>query len=290
MGVLRRTWRDVLHDNVSFLAGGVAFNILLAGVPFVLMLAAGLGYLLGESPDNAAHIVEGVLLRVLPSRSGVSTSMLDPVMADITRTRAVFGISGLVGFLWFATRLFGSLRSVIGTVFAHGRDRPVWRGIAWDFVFSLTTMLLLVVWVALTSFMTLSSGRIGRALIDLGVREDVLGGAELFLGRVLAIAVIAVLFGSLYRWLPKRRTPWIPTVAGGVTASLLFEGARWFFGWMIANFPPASIYSGTIGALVTVVFWTYYAAAVFVLGAEVASAVDAELSVNESRTTEAATA
>jgi membrane protein len=255
----------------------VAFNILLAGVPFLLMLAAGLGYLLGESPDGAAKIVEGVLLRVLPAQAGMSGSMLDPVLADVERTRAVFGISGAAGFLWFSTRLFGSLRSVIGTVFAHGRDRPVLRGIAWDLSFSLLTMLLIVVWIALTSFLTISSGRIGGALIELGVREDVLGGVELLLGRLLAVLVVAVLFGSLYRWLPKRKTPWIPTLAGGAAAAVLFELARWLFGLAVANFPPTSVYSGTIGALVVVVFWTYYAALVFVLGAEVASAVHEEL-------------
>jgi uncharacterized BrkB/YihY/UPF0761 family membrane protein len=37
------------------------------------------------------------------------------------------------------------------------------------------------------------------------------------------------------------------------------------------------VYSGTLGALVVVVFWTYYVALVFVLGAEVASAVHEEL-------------
>lgn len=256
----------------------MAFNILLAGVPFLLMLAAGLGYLLGESPDGATRIVEGVLLRVLPAQAGVSGTMLDPVLEDVTRTRAVFGISGAAGFLWFSTRLFGSLRSVIGTVFAHGRDRPVLRGIAWDLSLSLMAMVLLVAWIALTSFLTISSGRIGSALIELGVREDVLGGVELMLGRLLAVVVVAALFASLYRWLPKRRTPWIPTLAGGATAALLFELARWLFGLALANFPPASIYSGTIGALVVVVFWTYYAALVFVLGAEVAAATDAELS------------
>lgn len=262
---------------MSFLAGGVAFNILLAGVPFLLMLAAGLGYLLGESPDGAATIVEGVLLRVLPAQSGVSGSTLDPVLADITRTRAVFGISGAIGFLWFSTRLFGSLRSVISTVFEHGRDRPVLRGIAWDLALSIMTMALLVTWIALTSFLTVSSGRIGSALTELGVREEVLSGVELLLGRLLALGVVAVLFGALYRWLPKRKTAWVPTLAGGVTAALLFEFARWLFGVMVANFPPASIYSGTLGALVVVVFWTYYAALVFVLGAEVACAVHEEL-------------
>jgi len=45
----RRLWVKGGEDDVLFLAGGVAFNILLAGVPFFLLLASGLGYVLGKS-------------------------------------------------------------------------------------------------------------------------------------------------------------------------------------------------------------------------------------------------
>ena len=42
----KRVWDNSAEDNVLFLAGGVAFNILLAAVPFLLLLIAGLTYLL----------------------------------------------------------------------------------------------------------------------------------------------------------------------------------------------------------------------------------------------------
>lgn len=277
---MRRVWRDVLNDNVGFLAGGVAFNILLAGLPFVLMLSAALGYLLGQSQDAATSIVQGVMERVLPQQLGVEGSMLDPILADVERTRTVFGIGGAVGFFWFSARLFGSLRSVMKTVFAHERDRTVFLGIVWDLTLSGITVALMVLWVGLQSFLTISSGRVGAALTELGARQDVLSGVEIFIGRVLAFAVVVAIFASLYRWLPKHKTPWIPTIAGGVTAALLFDLARWLFAIFVSTFPPASIYSGALGTIIVVVFWAYYAALIFVLGAEVASATDQELKQN----------
>ena len=42
----KRVWDNSSEDNVLFLAGGIAFNILLAAVPFVLLLIAGVTYLL----------------------------------------------------------------------------------------------------------------------------------------------------------------------------------------------------------------------------------------------------
>lgn len=260
-----------------FLAGGVAFNILLAGVPFILLLAGVLGYFLGGEVETATVLVQGVLDRLLPPQFDVGGSMLDPLMEDVVRTRAAFGIGGAVGFLWFSARLFGSLRSVMGFVMDHGRDRGYWRGMLWDVHLTLMTMVLMTAWVVVSAFLAISSGPVGTALLELGVRSEVLGGIGLLLGRLLALAVVVAIFVSLYRWLPKPRTDWIPALAGGAAAGLLFELARWLFGIAIRTFPPMSFYTGTLGALVVVVFWTYYAALIFVLGAEVASATRTHL-------------
>lgn len=257
----------------------MAFNILLAGVPFILLLASALGYLFGESVDTTTLLVQRLVERLLPPQlSAEGASMLDPVLADVQRTRVIFGIGGGIGFFWFSARLFGSLRSVMNTVFEHGRDRTFFRGVLWDLNLSIMTIVLMTVWVIISSWLVVSSGRVGEVLTEVGVRSDLLSGVEMLIGRLLALAVLIAIFAGLYRWLPKRKTDWIPTLAGAVTAGGLFELARWVFGIVIRTFPPGSIYTGTLGALVVVVFWTYYAALIFVIGAEVASAVKEELS------------
>ena len=52
----KRVWDNSGEDNVFFLAGGIAFNILLAAVPFFLLLATGLVYLLNQSPDTTSAV------------------------------------------------------------------------------------------------------------------------------------------------------------------------------------------------------------------------------------------
>lgn len=255
-----------------FLAGGVAFNILLAGVPFILLLASGLGFLLGTSLDSATALVQGVLNGLLPQLT-VEGTMLDPVLVDVVRTRAAFGIGGAIGFLWFSARLFAALRSVMNTVFAHGRDRTIIGGMLWDVQLTMMTVVLICVWVALTAWTTVSSGRIAAGLLARGLRVEMLSGAELMIGRLVSLVIVALIFASLYRWLPRKRTEWIGAIGGGITAGLLFELARALFAMVVRAFPPTSLYTGTLGALVVVVFWTYYAALIFVIGAEVASAI-----------------
>jgi membrane protein len=271
---LRDLWRKVDQDDVLFLAGGVAFGILLAGVPFFLLLSAGLGYALGADVEGATRAVQAIMERLLPAHLGsAGESVLDTVLADVVRTRAVAGFWGAVLFVWFSTRLFAGLRSVMTIVFER-RDRGYLRGKLWDVHLTVTSAALVTLWVMLSAWLAVSSGRVGSAIADAGVRGDVLSGLEYAIGRLLAVLLIVAVFLSLYRWLPARRTPWRTATVGALVAAGLFEFARWVFSLVIGSLTAVTLYSGTLGALIIIVFWTYYAAIIFVLGAEVAHATE----------------
>lgn len=257
-----------------FLAGGVAFSILLAGVPFFLLLSAGFGYVLGTDLEAASAAAQALVETLLPAGlTPAGESMLDPIFADVVRTRALAGFWGAIGFVWFSTRLFGALRSVMTVVFER-RDRGFVRGKVWDVYLTVTSAALITLWVVVSTWLVLSSGRVGAALLAAGARADTATALEYWGGRVLMVAIMATMFFSLYRFLPARRPPWRVAMAGALTAAALFEFIRWIFARLIFAFPPTSLYTGTLGALVIIVFWTYYAALIFVIGAEVAHATE----------------
>ena len=255
----------------------MAFNVLLAGIPFFLLLAAGLGYVLNESPDAAARIVQTTLTNLLPARIVAEGSILDPVLTDVVRTRAFVGFWGALGFLWFAMRLFTTLRAVLSFVFVHGRDRGYFHGKLVDLYLILASVALMTVWVSISAWLVVTRGRIGGALEATGLLDNVTGEIGVLFGRVLSLLVVALIFGSLYRWLPRRRTPWRSTIVGASAATALFELARWLFAVIMRAYPPTSLYTGTLGAIFIVMFWTYYAALMFVIGAEVAHIVEMRL-------------
>lgn len=244
--------------------------MLLAAVPFLLLLGAGLGYLLDQSPTAAFRIAQTVLETLLPARFAQAEPLLDPVLADVVRTRAVVGLGGGIGFLWFSTRLFASLRLVMSMVFNHGRERGFVRGKLWDIHLTVTSVVLMLAWVALSTWLTVTTGRVGTALERAGLLQVAMGNIEYAVTRLLTLLVVVTMFFALYRWLPRTRTPVRVALTGAVTAAGLFEIARWLFGWALRTFQPSSIYTGTLGAVFLVVFWTYYAALIFVVGAEVA--------------------
>jgi membrane protein len=267
----RRLWHDGAEDDVFFLAGGVAFNILLAGVPFFLLLASGLGYVLNKSEDASDSAVADFLQQLFPTTFSGSGSLLDPVLHDVVRTRGTAGFLGAIAFVWFSTRLFGSMRSVLRHVFDEPSGRGILLGKLFDIGATLVSLGLVVTWVGLTAYIALARSSGVEVLNEMGLHSsEAMRNVTYGAGRIAAFLLLTMTFFALYKLLPARRVRWRQAAVGALTAATLFEFARGVFLWIIARLNPGSLYTGTLSAVIVVVFWVYYAALIFVLSGEVA--------------------
>lgn len=271
--ILRRVWSQAAEDNVPFLAGGLAFNILLALVPFVLLLISGLSFLLGSEPAEAAVTVTRLLEQLLPNGAPGASDLLRGVVSEVLTTRSAVTVYSAIVFAWFSTRLFGSLRSVLALIF-DGTDRGIVAGKLFDFVATLIATVAVVVYVVFSAYLDLATTRGLAWLRTVGLQQDAMTGVEYLFGRLLAVALVFALFYALYRGLPRRRPSMQVAAVAALTASIMFEIARNVFTLIVGATDPSSLYTGTIAAIVSVVFWTYYSAFLFLIGGEVAQAYD----------------
>ena len=267
----RRFWHMGAEDDVFFLAGGVAFNILLAGVPFFLLLASGLGYVLNKTEDASDSAVAEFLQQLFPTTFSGEGSLLDPVLHDVVRTRGTAGVLGAIAFVWFSTRLFGSMRHVLQRVFDEPRGRGILMGKLFDIQATIVAIALIVSWIALTAYMALArTGGVG-ILSEWGLHNPAaMRDVVYVIGRAAAFLLLACTFFALYKLLPTRTVRWKQAGVGALTAGALFEVARSAFTWIVHRFNPGSLYTGTLSAVIVVVFWVYYAALIFVVSGEVA--------------------
>jgi membrane protein len=260
---------------VLFLAGGVAFNILLAGVPFFLLLASGLGYALGTSTAASNNAVAGFIRDLFPAGVDARQSVVDPLLRDIARTRGTVGIFGAVAFVWFSTRLFGSMRAVFNRVFAVPRGRGILLGKLYDVGLTLAATGLVVVWIAMSAYIALARTRGVAFLADLGLHADaVMGTVAYVVGRAVAFALLMAIFFALYKLLPYRKVRAEQALIGAGAAALMFEAARWVFAFVVHRWNPATLYTGTLAAIVIVVFWVYYAALIVITGGEASQVIE----------------
>ncbi len=263
----KRVWDNSGEDNVLFLAGGIAFNIILAALPFILLLATGVTYLLPIVYRGAINSREQVAIfidHLLPAHSEVN-SPYHSLINDLLRTRRTLTIYSAVGFIWFSTRLFGSLRTVLASVFDIESERGIIAGKIFDVKITIVSTVLFAASVTVTTYVSLASS----ALVTIGLRNDVIGRVQYFAGRTLGFVFLVLMFFALYKYLPIRRVRAKAAWVAAAFTSVCFELARTAFSLYTKTFNPATLYTGTLTAIVVVVVWCYYAALIFILGGEV---------------------
>jgi membrane protein len=258
---------------VLFLAGGIAFNLILAALPFILLLINGLTYLLpllvrDVPADYSTSTVRDIIDNMLPAHQEGSTS-IDNLLDALLSTRRTVTLYSSIGFIWFSTRLFGSLRTVLASVFDIESERGIIAGKIFDVKITIVSTLLFVASVTVNTYVSLATNRGARVLTEVGLRSDVMGALEAWIGRGIAFVFIALMFFSLYKFLPIRRVRTKTAWVASLFTSIAFEAARSIFAYYTNTFNPASLYTGTLTAIIIVVFWCYYAALIFILGGEV---------------------
>ncbi len=266
---LVRMWDNAYEDNVLFLASGVAFDILLASVPFVITLVSGVTFALNLSPAMSNAEITDVVDRMLPPHSEALGASVHRVINDALRAHHGLGIWSALIFLFLSTRLFASLRTVLAEVFDIEATRGIIEGKIFDIKMTLLATALFVANTVISAYLTIARSRGAEILMDIGLRKDVMGTLEYAIGRGVAFLFLAAMFFAIYRYLPARRVRWQTAVVASLFTSVLFEVAKQLFSVFIHHFNTASVYSGALAAIIIVVVWVYYSAIVFILGGEV---------------------
>jgi len=89
----------------------------------------------------------------------------------------------------------------------------------------------------------------------------------------ITLLLYALAFAFFYHYLPDRRVAWRQAFLGGAITALLFALGRYAIGLYLAQAAPDSAY-GSMGALVLLLVWVYYASVVFFIGALLTAVID----------------
>lgn len=265
----RRVWDNSGEDNVFFLAGGLAFNILLAAVPFFLLVVTGLTFLLDSDAASSSALLTSMLEALLPPQADAVRTAILQILNDVLGARTSLAIYSAIGFVWFSTRLFGSLRSVLAEVFDIENERGIVAGKIFDIQITIIASVLIVLYAAVSFYLAIYTRSGVRLLGELGIRAEAITTLQYWAGQLVAFVVIMLMFFALYKYLPLRRVRARTAIVASFFTTVMFELARHLFSRFIGSFHPGSLYTGTIAALVIAVVWVYYSALIFILGGEV---------------------
>jgi len=271
-GFFTLVYEKSAEDNIFFLASGMTFGILVASIPFLLLLLSVAGLVLSAQFDAPRSEILVWFWQLLPAAGAEVRSELESTVQQIADQAGSIGVASAVAFVWFSTRVFGALRTVLAEVFDL-RDRPsVVRGKVMDVGMVLLSTVLLCLNVLLTSVVS-ALGEEGLHVLGLDA-----GFLQRGLGFLAAFLFIYLMFLLIYKFVSLNRVRWRTAALAALVASAGFEALKAGFGWWVANYAAYNTYFFAFATLVVVVLSIYYGSALFILGGEVAQ-------VNELRRT-----
>jgi membrane protein len=259
---VRRVIEGAAESNIPFLASGLTFDALLAAIPLFFVVLALIGYVLNARA--AAHQVDvaAYLRQLLPSYAGHADG--DPfapivrLAEGVVRSRARLSLFGLPLFVWFATRLFGSLRAALCEVFDTRETRSFLRGKLSD-----------VALVGATGLLFVANALLSEGLLD---AEGHIGFLGFFGAQLVAFAFLVVLFMMIFKYAPSHRVRWDTALVAAVVCAVGFELAKDSLSFYFRNFvrPDQLVSDRTVAAIILFVGWVYYMTFVFLLGGQIA--------------------
>jgi membrane protein len=286
---IQRLLETLDRANLPMLASALTFDAMLAIIPLAILTVAGLGFLLSHTTYSDTANPGALISSFLPDHLHVSTgvdpfTVVEGILGKIRDYRSKLTVVAVPTFIWFSTRLFGSIRTCLSQIF-QVRQRTL-RG---HFVVSYILGLLLaklrdLVMVLVVLALALVNTVLSAALAIYTTRGVTLSAPWSFfvteggrlLGNVVAIAFGLALFVAMYRYASPKRLAWSGALLAGAVATVGFELAKRLFGVYIARAAHGGQFTldVNIGAAMLVILWLWYMSLVFLIGAAAADVWD----------------
>ncbi len=261
--------RRFIETDLITHAASLAFFALLSLAPLLVLL---LWLTASLYPSAQQQLVDQIGQLAGTSAETISATIID----NASRQPGVGSLAGLWSTLLLflgATAVFARLQTALNLIFRT--DAQQLEGMfAWlrKRVFSIGVVLAL-------GFLLLVSMTMSTAL---QVMFANMPSMLPLIGTAATLLIYVFAFAFLYHYLPDRKVQWRQALIGGGITALLFSGGRYLIGLYIAQAAPGSAY-GSMGTLVILLVWIYYATLVFFVGALITAVIDERLQERHAR-------
>jgi membrane protein len=267
------------RDNGGLLAAGLAFFLVLALIPLLLVGLWGLGLVYAHNPNEAVVQIKSMLAaHVLPgaaneevvkfmNQSHISDGHggAGPTLLNIINGHGIAGVFGFLGVVWAAIQIFVNGSTAMNAAWETKETRNWFelRGVALGLLVGAGLLLLLSLGVT-----ALSTAISADHLTHIIPFESAIKAVSIELGAVI---VSAGMYAVIYKFLPSpsAHISWRSALIGGIAAAVAFEIAKKGLSVLLLR-PKASLY-GDLGNLIAFVLWIYYSMMILLLGAEVSA-------------------
>lgn len=268
-----RGWKDVVwraykatgRDNISIVAGGLTYYMLLALFPALALLVSIYG--LFSNPAEVHQQMQSISAAVPGGAQQVIGTELDQIAKS---SGGALSLGVVIGFLF---AFYSASRGMSGLIMALNiaYEQQETRGFVRLYLLAAELTLLVVV-VGIMALVLVAGVPAAMQAIGLGAITKWL--VYIFEWPLLLVILMGLL-AVLYRYAPNRKQAqwrWISPGAG--VATMLWLIGSILFTIYVSNFGSYNKTYGSLGALVGMLTWMYLSAYVVLLGAEINSEME----------------
>ena len=254
---LRAFWHRAYEENITGLAGMVAYNLVLALFPFALLVLFVFGKVL-QSTDVEMSVLDD-LQRLFPA---VEQDSLQNALDRIRDSSTTIGVVAAIGALWIGTSFWGAMDTAFCRIY-HVECRKWLEQKRFALVMLVGLTLLLAASVVIPTLEAVIISSADDLPFGLGDIQGLASVLLLFAALVVTFSVTA----SIYYFVPKGHVPW----RGVWPGALFFTGtigiANAVFPFYLTEISNVDRVGGAIGFVLVTLLWFYLVSLALMAGA-----------------------
>ncbi|MCT9095903.1 YihY/virulence factor BrkB family protein [Haloarchaeobius sp. HME9146] len=240
--VLRAVQREVKAENLTFMAGSIAYHAFISLLPFLLVLLAAITAIGGEG--MALEVVFSVGSYLSPNAGELLTDTVQRATAS-----ASVSILGVVALVWGTLKIFRSLDTAFSDIYESEAENT--------FADQLSDGILVLLSVGVAAAVAAGVGTL--------VSLDGSFAGEAF-GFLLLVAGLSLVFFPMYYVFPDEDVTVREVIPGTVFAAAGWTTLESLFQYYVAVAGKADAY-GVVGAILLLVTWLYFSGLIILVGA-----------------------
>jgi membrane protein len=257
---LKATVQEFQRDDALGIAAQLAYYLILALFPFILVLVSLLGTF---GSEELASEVLGYFQRVMPEQAyEIIKDFTDNIISGKAEAPGLFTF-GILFTLWAASGAFAALINALNRAYDVQETRPFWKVRVIAILMTLGLSVLILIGVLLLVL----GPQIGEAIANVfGLERTFLVVWEVARWPV-ALFFMMFTVALLYYFAPDVDQPFRWITPGGLIGIILWVLASVGFNFYVSNFGSYNKTYGSIGAVIVLLLYLYISSLTILFGA-----------------------